>query len=178
MTSQTKAELIEALANLISLADPHFSDATQLLALRQARKALAALRAEPAGEPVPWQSVVSAIRAVGSEAYQRGSMFPQAVDEHREDRAAVRRVAEMIEWYATNGGAVAESLKDWPKVPTHPPSPSALAEVPKGLIAALRWQRQIDADGMEVGVSREAVDTAADILEKLSALPPVAGEAK
>lgn len=43
--------------------------------------------------------------------------------------------------------------------------------VPDGLIAALRNQRQIDEDGTECGVSRQAVDEAADILEKLYTAP-------
>jgi hypothetical protein len=42
-------------------------------------------------------------------------MYPQNADEHREDRAAARRVAEQIEWYACHGGAVAESLDAWPR---------------------------------------------------------------
>lgn len=33
-----------------------------------------------------------------------------------EDRTAVNRVAEMVDWYATKGGAVAEKLPDWPKL--------------------------------------------------------------
>lgn len=53
------------------------------------------------------------------------------------------------------------------------PSPSdaeRLAEaVRNGLIDALRHQRQIDEDGAEVGVSRQAVDEAANILAMLAA---------
>lgn len=40
----------------------------------------------------------------------------------------------------------------------------ALRDVP-GLISALRTQRQIDEDGTEVGVSRQACDYAAALLE-------------
>lgn len=53
-------------------------------------------------------------------------MFPQTSDEQAEDRAAVRRVAEMVEWYATKGGAVAEQLRTWPKAT--PPLTHAQAE--------------------------------------------------
>lgn len=41
------------------------------------------------------------------------------------------------------------------------------AIVPKGLIEALKHQRQIDEDGVECGVSRQAVDEAIAILESL-----------
>ncbi len=41
-----------------------------------------------------------------------------------------------------------------------------------GLVDALRRQRQIDEDGTEVGVCREAVDVAADILSNLISTPP------
>lgn len=46
--------------------------------------------------------------------------------------------------------------------------------VPDGLIGALRYQRQIDEDGQEVGVSRQAVDEAIEILESLTAPQPPA----
>lgn len=72
------------------------------------------------GAPVAYQGIVSAIRAVGDEAARRGAMFPQTRDEQEEDKRAVRRVAEMIEWYATAGGAVATSLPGWPKHPAQP----------------------------------------------------------
>ena len=64
--------------------------------------------------PIPWAAVNQAIKAVGDEARERGKMFPQTSDEQQDDRAAVKRVMGMIEWYATNGGAVAERLPDWP----------------------------------------------------------------
>ena len=40
-----------------------------------------------------------------------------------------------------------------------------------GLAKALRAQRQIDEDGTEVGVSRQACDEAADVIESLAAAP-------
>ena len=43
-----------------------------------------------------------------------------------------------------------------------------MIKVPDGLIAALRTQRQIDEDGTECGVSRQAVDEAAEILEAIT----------
>ncbi len=67
-------------------------------------------------EPVAWQVVCAAIQAVDDEASRRGEMFPQTSDEQAMDRKAVRRVAAMIEWYATQGGCMAESLPEWPKV--------------------------------------------------------------
>lgn len=48
---------------------------------------------------------------------------------------------------------------------------AAQPSVPDGLIAALRNQRQIDRDGSEVAVSRQAVDEAADLLDRY-ATPP------
>lgn len=81
------------------------------------------------GEPVAYQGIVSAIRAVGDEAARRGAMFPQTRDEQEEDKRAVRRVAEMIEWYATNGGAVATSLLGWPSHPAHPDESDEVARL-------------------------------------------------
>jgi hypothetical protein len=46
------------------------------------------------------------------------------------------------------------------RVPAHPN--------PKGLAAALRSQRQVDEDGTEVAVSRQAADAAATIIEELA----------
>lgn len=50
--------------------------------------------------------------------------------------------------------------------------------VPVGLVDALRRQRQIDKDGTECGVSRQAVDEAATILESLTHPPEPARDAK
>jgi hypothetical protein len=47
-------------------------------------------------------------------------------------------------------------------------SRTAEPAVPVGLVDALRRQRQIDEDGTECGVSRQAVDEAATILESLT----------
>lgn len=44
-------------------------------------------------------------------------------------------------------------------------------KVPQGLIDTLRHQRQVDEDGTECGVNRQAVDEAINILEALSAAP-------
>jgi hypothetical protein len=51
-------------------------------------------------------------------------------------------------------------------------------DIASGLITALRDQRQIDEEGTDVGVSRQAVCEAADYLEALAALAPAsaAGE--
>lgn len=66
-------------------------------------------------EPVPWEDIVSAVKTVVAEASRRGEMFPQESDKQAEDRAASRRVCELIKWYATCGGSVAEKLEGWPK---------------------------------------------------------------
>jgi hypothetical protein len=84
-------------------------------------------------EPVEWQDIVSAIRAVGNEAARRGGMFPQTRDEQDEDTLAVRRVVEMIEWYATKGGAVATSLPGWPKHPAQPKESKEIQRLEKTL---------------------------------------------
>lgn len=85
------------------------------------------------GAPVAWQGIASAIRAVGDEAARRGAMFPQTRDEQEEDKRAVRRVAEMIEWYATAGGAVATSLTGWPKHPMQPKESEEVERLKKTL---------------------------------------------
>jgi hypothetical protein len=51
--------------------------------------------------------------------------------------------------------------------PTSAATPAIV--VPPGLIYALRHQRQVDEDGTECGVSRQAVDEAIVILEKVAA---------
>ncbi len=56
--------------------------------------------------------VVFAIRAVDAEAARRGEMFPQTADEQVEDRAAVRRVIGMLEWYEKDTGC--SRIKGWP----------------------------------------------------------------
>lgn len=73
--------------------------------------------------PIGWRDVVQAIHAVDEEAARRGEMFPQTADEQRADRAAVRRVVQMVEWYATRGGAVAEKLASWPSSGSSTPNP-------------------------------------------------------
>lgn len=62
------------------------------------------------------------------------------------------------------------------------PKGNAAVRVPfhpnlKGLAAALRSQRQVDEDGTEVGVSRQAADEAATIIEALAADPASASGA-
>lgn len=91
--------------------EPHQSLLERMLAT--ARKTTGYVGTEA---PIAWRTVVAAIRAVDGEASRRGKMFPQTSDEQEDDRKAVRRVAEMIEWYATSGGAVAEKLVDWPRI--------------------------------------------------------------
>ncbi|RQZ08945.1 hypothetical protein DF105_01195 [Burkholderia stagnalis] len=78
--------------------------------------------------PIGWQLIVQAINAVDKEAARRGEMYPQTDDEQRVDRKAVRRVIEMIEWYATEGGAVA----------TEPPMPINEALTPEQIESA--WE--------------------------------------
>lgn len=54
-----------------------------------------------------------------------------------------------------------------------------MTEVPtdlKGLIGALKSQRQIDMEGDEVGVSRQAVDEVVQFLERYAAAPEVKDE--
>lgn len=85
------------------------------------------------GTPVEWHVIVAAIRAVGDEAARRGAMFPQTRDEQEEDKRAVRRVAEMIEWYATKGGAVATRLPGWPRHPARPMESEEIARLKSAL---------------------------------------------
>lgn len=54
-------------------------------------------------------------------------------------------------------------------VDTRPKAQPPAASVTDGLVNALRHQRQIDEDGAEVGVSRQAVDEAIAILTMLAA---------
>jgi phage tail protein X len=49
--------------------------------------------------PLRTYDVILAILAVNRESAERGRMFPQDIDLHKADRAAVLRVIEMIQWY-------------------------------------------------------------------------------
>lgn len=62
--------------------------------------------------PLRTADVVLSIRAVDTEAARRGEMYPQTADEQEEDRAAVRRVIGMLEWYEKNTGC--SRIKGWP----------------------------------------------------------------
>ncbi|MFD1557040.1 hypothetical protein ACFSHT_15675 [Paraburkholderia silviterrae] len=73
---------------------------------------------------LPWQSVIDAIYAVDTESSRRGEMFPQTGDEQRDDRHAVKRVCEMIRWYATKSAAGIESFIGWPTIAA-PVAPAA-----------------------------------------------------
>ena len=86
------------------------------------------------GDPVAWQDIVSALKAVDAEAWERGRMFPQHSDEQDADRAAIRRACELVEWYSTKGGSVAMHLPLWPK---HPAPAQTITEswVPVPMVA-------------------------------------------
>lgn len=68
---------------------------------RQRDELLAALECEI---PLAAESVISYLYALGDEAKARGGMFPQCSEEHRSDSDAIRRVVELVRWYANNGG--------------------------------------------------------------------------
>lgn len=73
-----------------------------------------------AAMPLRAPDVVLAILAVDAEAARRGGMFPQTADEQREDRRAVARVVEMLQWYEKNTGCA--RIKGWPSMaPTRQP---------------------------------------------------------
>lgn len=94
--------------------------------------------------PIPWRAIAQAIQAVDTEAARRGEMFPQSADEQREDRAAVRRVVEMLEWYATCGGAVAERLPSWPQLPSLTPGELTTLAERRRQIETERWSEAHD----------------------------------
>lgn len=81
----------------------------------------AALKAQPVQEPValPGDLVIKALLAMDAEARKRGEMYPQTLDEQREDTKAVRNVIASLEFYTSekqcsNGWP---SVKDWPALP-------------------------------------------------------------
>lgn len=123
MNTPTPEEAREALDKLVVYANNGWGSACpgEVDTLRRFIDAHSA-PVQPEPVAVPWKSVVAAIIAVHDEARRRGSMFPQTSDERADDRAAVHRVNEMIEWYATNGGCVAERLDAWPKLASPPPA--------------------------------------------------------
>ena len=89
-------------------------------------------------EPVAidWQDIIQAIMAVDAEAMERGRMYPQNSDEQNDDRRCVRRVCGMLTWYATNGGAVAMRLPNWPKY-----SPQAQPQDAQIALDAARYRK-------------------------------------
>lgn len=96
-------------------------------------------------------------------------------------RAAAGALAEVIEQYNHKGPLPDEALmmcwlraQDVVAALRSAPPVGARVSIPSGLIDALRSQRQIDADGCEVAVSRQACDEAAAILAAL--LPAGEGE--
>jgi hypothetical protein len=110
------------------------------------------------GEPVPWADIVSAIRAVTKEASRRGEMFPQESKAHSEDRAASRRVCELIKWYATCGGSVAEELDGWPKRYTTPqPAPDVqdLIQAASEALKALEWADNALVEGQPIQINTQ-----------------------
>lgn len=62
--------------------------------------------------PLRTHDVILAILAVDRESAERGRMFPQDIDLHKADRAAVRRVVEMIQWYDQNIDC--RTIEGWP----------------------------------------------------------------
>jgi len=116
--------------------------------------------------PIGWQLIVQAINAVDKEAARRGEMYPQTDDEQRIDRKAVRRVIEMIEWYATKGGAVAERLDTWPKTVASITQPETTA--PTMYIADTEWPVK------QMGIRHP--DDPPTILTAAQPAPPVADE--
>jgi hypothetical protein len=68
------------------------------------------------GEPVAWQDIVSAIRAVCCESTRHDEMFPQPRDKQIEDERAIYRVVKILERYAT----IATNHPHWPMHPAHP----------------------------------------------------------
>lgn len=92
------------------------------------------------------------------EILKQASQVGEPVAMVDQDRAGVGAIFWLI------------SIKDIPpnaKLYLAPPA----AKVPDGLIDALRHQRQVDEDGTECGVNRQAVDVAIEILESLAAAP-------
>lgn len=71
-------------------------------------------------------------------------------------------------------GMVGELPLQWLDERLSAPPVGARVSIPPGLIDALRSQRQIDADGCEVAVSRQAVDGAIDILDNSPSWLPTA----
>lgn len=68
----------------------------------------------PVSVAIKTSDVIRAISAVQKEASKRGEMYPQTSDEQRDDRKAVMRVIEMLEWYEKNTGCA--NIKGWPTI--------------------------------------------------------------
>lgn len=56
-------------------------------------------------QPATWRVIAAEILTVVDELARRGEMFPQNADYHRENKAAFRRVAEVLEWFDGRGHA-------------------------------------------------------------------------
>jgi hypothetical protein len=157
-------------------------------ALSEYRKAIRALPAasQPEAEPVVWvipgcdtEDCNGFVDAMGYEygeftrpLYAHPTPAPVVPAEGLD--ALVKRAYRAANSCLTNDDAIIRELAGAITALRTTPPVGARVSIPSGLIDALRSQRQIDADGCEVAVSRQACDEAAAILAAL--LP--AGEGK
>lgn len=88
-------------------------------------EALNIMRGLADAEPValPGDLVIKALLAMDAEVRKRGEMYPQTLDEQREDTKSVRNVIASLEFYTSekqcdNGWP---SVKDWPALPATSP---------------------------------------------------------
>ena len=157
-----------------------------LAAIFDAAKAEAALSGSQAAEEgammILTQTIAErdAARKALSESQAREAMWPEVAAKHLDpehprptDYDRNKKTAYDAGYYDARRSdaavvrALASALRSAPPV-------GARVSIPSGLIDALRSQRQIDADGCEVAVSRQACDEAAAILAAL--LPAGEGE--
>lgn len=114
-------------------------------------------KAMPVGEILTRGPDEGCARIRWADAEKRETMTPRELAKRIERGEKWKLADEPAPCQSQNAERLAEALR------------SLRASVMDGLVDALRHQRQIDEDGVEVGVSRQAVDEAANILAMLAA---------
>lgn len=117
--------LQEVLASMLKQAPGQQMTLTGFKNASDGKEALSIMRGLADAEPValPGDLVIKALLAMDAEARKRGEMYPQTLDEQREDTKSVRNVIASLEFYTSekqcdNGWP---SVKDWPALPATSP---------------------------------------------------------
>ena len=101
---------------------------------------------------LPGDLVIKALLAMDAEARKRGEMYPQTLDEQREDTKSVRNVIASLEFYTSekqcNNGW--PSVKDWPALPATSPQAAQTALQSESLAQAAQAPARLPSEGKPI----------------------------